>query len=47
MKTGIGDAIIFLILFVIILFSIVFIGQKEALEIEKKYHKPSIYNLNE
>jgi len=43
----IGDVCIFLFFIVIILFSIIFIGQKESLELEKKYYKPSIYNLND
>ena len=42
----VGNICIFLFFLPVILLSIIFIGQKEVLEIEKKTHKPSIYNLN-
>ena len=42
----IGNVCIFLIFLAMILFAIIFIGQKEALDIEKKSYKPSVYDLN-
>jgi len=43
----IGDVCLFFFFIAMILFVLIFIGKKESLEIEKKHHKPSIYNLND
>lgn len=42
----IGDACLFVFFVFIILFVLLFIGQKEALEIQKKDYRPSVYNLS-
>lgn len=46
MDTSPGGIFLFLFFIFIALFAIWFMGQKEALEIEKKKYKPSVYNLS-
>lgn len=42
----IGNAFFFVFFVFIVIFAILFIGQKEALEIQKKDYRPSVYNLS-